>query len=176
MAVVAGLALASLAATPFGFFGFIVAYGIGRGGGELVLRAAGRYRGQTTGAIAAAGALGGYLLPFALEPLIYGDRYSARFGVIEVVLGAVAGLLRLPPGRIAWPMSRPSGPRGAADRGPAASPAASSARRWCSAAGAAGCPRRACAPSRARRASASRPARRLPKRRPAAAPEGDDGR
>jgi hypothetical protein len=91
VAVVAGFALASLAATPFGFFGFIVAYGIGRGGGELVLRAAGRYRGTTTGAIAAAGALGGYLLPFALEPLVYGDRYSARFGVIEVVLGGVAG-------------------------------------------------------------------------------------
>ncbi|MEO9175834.1 MAG: hypothetical protein ABI317_10020 [Gaiellales bacterium] len=89
--VVGGVALASLAATPFGFFGFLVAYGVGRGGGELVLRAAGRVRGQTTGLIAAAGALGAYLAPFALVPLLYGDRFSQRFGVIEVVLGAVAG-------------------------------------------------------------------------------------
>jgi B-box zinc finger len=89
--VVGGVALASLAATPFGFFGFLVAYGVGRGGGELVLRAAGRFRGQTTGAIAALGAFGAYLAPFALVPLLYGDRFSQRFGVIEVVLGAVAG-------------------------------------------------------------------------------------
>ena len=86
-----GIGLASLAATPFGFFGFLIAYGVGRGTGELVLRAAGRFRGQTTGAIAAAGSLGAYLAPFALVPLLYGDSFSQRFGVIEVVLGAVAG-------------------------------------------------------------------------------------
>ncbi len=89
--VAGGVALASLATTGFGFFGFIIAYGVGRGGGELVLRAAGRFRGQTTGAIAAAGAFGAYLAPFALIPLLYGDQYSQRFGVFEVVLGAVAG-------------------------------------------------------------------------------------
>jgi hypothetical protein len=89
--VVGGLALASLAASPFGFFGFLVAYGVGRGTGELVLRAAGRFRGEATGAIAAAGALGAYLAPFLLVPLVYGDSFSRRFGVIEVVLGAVAG-------------------------------------------------------------------------------------
>ncbi len=89
--VVGGVGLASLAATPFGFFGFLIAYGVGRGTGELVLRAAGRFRGQTTGAIGAAGALGAYLAPFALVPLLYGDSFSRRFGVIEVVLGAVAG-------------------------------------------------------------------------------------
>jgi hypothetical protein len=92
VAVVGGVALASLATTGFGFFGFIVAYGVGRGGGELVLRAAGRFRGQTTGAIAAAGAFGAYLAPFVLFPLLYGNhRYSQGFGVLEVVLGAVAG-------------------------------------------------------------------------------------
>ena len=56
-----------------------------------MLRAAGRFRGQATGAIAAAGALGAYLAPFLLEPLLYGDSFSRQFGVIEVVLGAVAG-------------------------------------------------------------------------------------
>jgi hypothetical protein len=85
-----GVALASLAATPFGFFGFLVAYGVGRGGGELVLRAAGRFRGTATASIAAAGALGAYLAPFVLVPLLYDDRVSQRFGVIEVVLGGVA--------------------------------------------------------------------------------------
>jgi hypothetical protein len=89
--VIGGIGLASLAATPFGFFGFLIAYGVGRGTGELVLRAAGRFRGRTTGAIAAAGALGAYLAPFALVPLLYGDSFSQRFGVIQVVLGAVAG-------------------------------------------------------------------------------------
>ena len=90
VAVVVGVGLASLAATPFGFFGFLIAYGVGRGAGELVLRASGRFRGTATGAIAAAGALGGYLSPFVLAPLIYGDRLSQRFGVIQVVLGCVA--------------------------------------------------------------------------------------
>jgi hypothetical protein len=89
--IVGGIGLASLAATPFGFFGFLIAYGVGRGTGELVLRAAGRFRGQATGAIAALGALGAYLAPFLLVPLLYGDSFSRRFGVIEVVLGAVAG-------------------------------------------------------------------------------------
>jgi hypothetical protein len=89
--IVGGIGLASLAATPFGFFGFLIAYGVGRGAGELVLRAAGRFRGPTTGAIAATGALGAYLAPFALVPLLYGDSISQRFGVIQVVLGAVAG-------------------------------------------------------------------------------------
>jgi hypothetical protein len=88
--VVGGVGLASLAATSFGFFGFLIAYGVGRGSGELVLRAAGRLRGQTTGAIAGAGALGAYLAPFVLEPLLYDDRISQRFGVFEVVLGLVA--------------------------------------------------------------------------------------
>jgi hypothetical protein len=90
VAVVGGVALASLAASPFGFFGFLIAYGVGRGSGELVLRASGRFRGTATGAIAAAGALGAYLAPFALVPLLYGDSFSRRFGVVEVVLGAVA--------------------------------------------------------------------------------------
>jgi hypothetical protein len=85
-----GVALASLAATSFGFFGFLIAYGVGRGAGELVLRAAGRFRGQTTGAIAAVGALGAYLAPFVLEPLLYDDSLSQRFGVFQVLLGAVA--------------------------------------------------------------------------------------
>jgi hypothetical protein len=87
---VGGVALASLAATSFGFFGFLIAYGVGRGAGELVLRAAGRFRGQTTGAIAAVGALGAYLAPFVLEPLLYDDSLSQRFGVFQVLLGAVA--------------------------------------------------------------------------------------
>jgi hypothetical protein len=91
VALAGGVALASLAATPFGFFGFLVAYGVGRGGGELVLRAAGRFRGTATASIAAAGAFGAYLAPFVLVPLLYDDRVSQRFGVIEVVLGAVAG-------------------------------------------------------------------------------------
>jgi hypothetical protein len=91
VAVVVGVGLASLAATPFGFFGFLIAYGVGRGAGELVLRASGRFRGTTTGVIAAAGALGAYLSPFVLAPAIYGDRLSQRFGVIQVVLGCVAG-------------------------------------------------------------------------------------
>jgi nitrate/nitrite transporter NarK len=88
--VVGGVALASLAATSFGFFGFLIAYGVGRGAGELVLRASGRFRGQATGAIAAGGALGAYLAPFVLEPLLYDDRLSQRFGVIQVALGLVA--------------------------------------------------------------------------------------
>jgi hypothetical protein len=91
IAIVGGVGLASLAATPFGFFGFLIAYGVGRGSGELVLRAAGRYRSQATGAIAAAGALGAYLAPLILVQLLYGDRISQRFGVIQVVLGAIAG-------------------------------------------------------------------------------------
>jgi hypothetical protein len=90
VAAIGGVALASLAATPFGFFGFLVAYGVGRGAGELVLRATGRFRSRATAAIAAAGALGAYLAPFLLVPLLYDDRISQRFGVIEVVLGAVA--------------------------------------------------------------------------------------
>lgn len=89
--VVGGVGLASLAATSFGFFGFLIAYGVGRGSGELVLRAAGRFRGQTTGAIAAGGALGAYLAPFVLEPLLYDGSISQRFGAFQVVLGLIAG-------------------------------------------------------------------------------------
>jgi hypothetical protein len=88
---VGGIALASLAATSFGFFGFLIAYGVGRGTGELVLRASGRFRGQATGAVAAGGALGAYLAPFALEPLLFGNSISQRFGVFQVLLGLVAG-------------------------------------------------------------------------------------
>ena len=90
--LVGGVALASLAATPFGFFGFLIAYGVGRGTGELVLRASGRFRGQATGAIAAAGALGAYLTPI---PARAADRTATRSrgssGWSQVVLGAVAG-------------------------------------------------------------------------------------
>ncbi len=87
---IGGIGLASLAATPFGFFGFLIAYGVGRGSGELVLRAAGRFRGGATGAIAAAGAFGAYIAPFLFVPLMYSDSISRQFGAVEVVLGAVA--------------------------------------------------------------------------------------
>ena len=128
--------------------------------------------GPTTGAIAAAGALGAYLSPFVLAPLIYGDRLSRRFGVIEVVLGCVAGVLRLPAGCVAWPRE------GVGVRH-ASSPAASSApcssvgrrRRYSSEPGL-----RAFEDAPCFRELVRRTARRAAQRRPAAVPEGNGGR
>jgi hypothetical protein len=88
-----GFALASLLATPVGFFGFFIAWGVGILMGEAVKRATGYYLGRASGLIAAGGALLAYVSPLLLTRWLFSVAPSVGFGLTEVVLGGLAAFV-----------------------------------------------------------------------------------
>jgi hypothetical protein len=88
-----GFALASLLATPVGFFGFFIAWGVGILMGEAVKRATGYYLGRASGLIAAGGALLAYVSPLLLSRWLFSVAPSVGFGLTEVVLGGLAAFV-----------------------------------------------------------------------------------
>jgi B-box zinc finger len=88
-----GIAIAALAGSGFGFFGFLVAFGVGVGMSEVVLRTSGYYRGQSSGAIAAAACLLAYFVAWLAVPHLYTGQLSARWATLQAVFGVVSAVV-----------------------------------------------------------------------------------
>ena len=93
-AVALGVALAALNGTGFGFFGFIIAFGVGAVMAEIVTRTSGYYRGRESGAIAAAGSLLAYVVAWQAVPLLYAHTHLApNWVTLQFVFGIVAAVV-----------------------------------------------------------------------------------
>ena len=98
-AVALGVALAALNGTGFGFFGFLVAFGVGAVMAEIVTRTSGYYRGRESGAIAAGGSLLAYVVAWQAVPLLYAHaRLSPQLGHAAVRVRRRGRRRRLPQG------------------------------------------------------------------------------
>jgi hypothetical protein len=89
LGLAAGVVLSSLGGNV-GFFGLIVAFGVGYGIGEAVKRASGYYRAESTGWIAAAGGAIAYLSPLALAPALFGYGIGQGTVIFQVLYAAIA--------------------------------------------------------------------------------------
>ena len=103
----AGIAMGALANSGFGFFGFLVAFGIGVLMAEVVTRASGYYRGREAGVIAAGGSVLAYVDRLAGRA----DPRLARAPVQQLDHAAARvrrrrGRRRLPPGSVTGGRSR----------------------------------------------------------------------
>ena len=93
-ALAIGVALAALNGTSFGFFGFIIAFGVGVGMAEVVTRTSGYYRGRESGAIAAAASLLVYVVAWQAVPLLYANqRLAPNWVTLQFVFGLVAAVV-----------------------------------------------------------------------------------
>ena len=93
-AVALGVALAALNGTGFGFFGFIIAFGVGAVMAEIVTRTSGYYRGRESGAIAAGGSLLAYVVAWQAVPLLYAHTHLApNWVTLQFVFGIVAAVV-----------------------------------------------------------------------------------
>jgi len=90
LGVALGVALTAVVGTPIGFFGFLLAYGVGYLIGEAVKRASGYYREAAAGWIAAAGGVVAMATPVVLYSHLYSGRLSDQARLVELVLGVVA--------------------------------------------------------------------------------------
>ena len=90
----AGIAMGALANSGFGFFGFLVAFGIGVLMAEVVTRTSGYYRGRESGAIAAGASLLVYVIAWQAMPLLYAHtRLAANWVTLQFVFGIVAAVV-----------------------------------------------------------------------------------
>jgi hypothetical protein len=93
-ALAIGVALGALNGTGFGFFGFLVAFGVGALMAEIVTRTSGYYRGRESGAIAAAGSLLAYVIAWQAVPILYEhERLAPNWVALQFVFGAVAAVV-----------------------------------------------------------------------------------
>jgi hypothetical protein len=93
-ALLIGVALAALNGTGFGFFGFLIAFGVGAVMAEIVTRTSGYYRGRESGAIAAAGSLLAYVVAWQAVPLLYAHTHlGSNWVTLQFVFGIVAAVV-----------------------------------------------------------------------------------
>ncbi|MDX6599138.1 MAG: hypothetical protein QOE87_3025 [Gaiellales bacterium] len=93
-ALAVGIALGALNGTGFGFFGFIVAFGVGVVMAEVVTRTSGYYRGRESGAIAAAASMLAYVVAWQAVPFLYAhQRLAPNWITLQLVFGAVAAVV-----------------------------------------------------------------------------------
>jgi hypothetical protein len=93
-ALLIGVALAALNGTGFGFFGFLIAFGVGVVMAEIVTRTSGYYRGRESGAIAAAGSLLAYVVAWQAVPLLYAHTHlGSNWVTLQFVFGIVAAVV-----------------------------------------------------------------------------------
>jgi hypothetical protein len=93
-AVAIGIALAALNGTGFGFFGFIIAFGVGAVMAEVVTRTSGYYRGRESGAIAAGGSLLAYVIAWQAVPFLYAHTHlGSNWVTLQFVFGIVAAVI-----------------------------------------------------------------------------------
>ena len=84
----------------FGFFGFLVAFGVGALMAEVVTRTSGYYRGRESGAIAAGGSLLAYVVAWQAVPMLDAHtRLAPQLGHAAVRVRRRRRRRRLPPGR-----------------------------------------------------------------------------
>ena len=92
--IVIGVVLAAVRVGGLGFFAFFIAVGIGILVGEGTKRAAGYFRGEATGWIAAGGCLLAYVTAWALEPVFDGGGLATGGAlVLQLALGCMAGFV-----------------------------------------------------------------------------------
>jgi hypothetical protein len=90
----AGIAMGALANSGFGFFGFLVAFGIGVLMAEVVTRASGYYRGREAGVIAAGGSVLAYVIAWQAVPILDSHaRLSNNWITLQLVFGVVAAVV-----------------------------------------------------------------------------------
>jgi hypothetical protein len=93
-AVLMGIAVGALLGTGFGFFSFIVAFGVGAAMAEVVTRTSGHYRGRESGAIAAGGSLLTYVIAWQAVPQLYTHTHLApNWVTLQFVFGIVAAVV-----------------------------------------------------------------------------------
>jgi hypothetical protein len=93
-AVAIGIALAALNGTSFGFFGFLIAFGVGVVMAEVVTRTSGYYRGRESGAIAAGASILAYVIAWQAVPLLYEHtRLGPNWVTLQFVFGIVAAVV-----------------------------------------------------------------------------------
>ena len=90
----AGIAMGALANSGFGFFGFLVAFGIGVLMAEVVKRSSGYYRGREVGIIAGGGSILAYVIAWQAVPLLYAhERLAPNWVTLQLVFGVVAAVV-----------------------------------------------------------------------------------
>jgi hypothetical protein len=89
-----GIAMGALANSGFGFFGFLIAFGVGVVMAEVVTRTSGYYRGPASGAIAAGGSILAYVVAWQAVPILNSHlRLSDNWIVLQLVFGVVAAVI-----------------------------------------------------------------------------------
>ena len=90
----AGIAMGALANSGFGFFGFLVAFGIGVLMADVVKRSSGYYRGREVGLIAGGGSILAYVIAWQAVPILDSHaRLSTNWIVLQMVFGVVAAVV-----------------------------------------------------------------------------------
>jgi hypothetical protein len=93
-AVGVGIAMGALANSGFGFFGFLIAFGVGVLMAEVVTRTSGYYRGRESGVIAAGGSVLAYVVAWQAVPILDSHaRLSNNWITLQLVFGAVAAFI-----------------------------------------------------------------------------------
>jgi hypothetical protein len=93
-ALAAGIVMGAIANGGFGFFGFLIAFGIGVLMAEVVTRASGYYRGPEAGAIAAGGSILAYVIAWQAVPILDSHaRLSNNWVTLQLVFGVVAAVV-----------------------------------------------------------------------------------
>jgi hypothetical protein len=93
-ALAVGIAMGALANSGFGFFGFLVAFGVGVVMAEVVTRTSGYYRGPEAGAIAAGGSVLAYVVAWQAVPILDSHaRLSSNWITLQLVFGVVAAVI-----------------------------------------------------------------------------------
>jgi B-box zinc finger len=89
-----GIAMGALANSGFGFFGFLIAFGVGVVMAEVVTRTSGYYRGRESGAIAAGGSILAYIVAWQAVPILDSHtRLSNNWVTLQLVFGVVAAVI-----------------------------------------------------------------------------------
>jgi hypothetical protein len=89
-----GIAMGAIANSGFGFFGFLIAFGVGALMAEVVRRASGYYRGPEAGAIAAGGSILAYVVAWQAVPILDSHaRLSNNWVTLQLVFGVVAAVI-----------------------------------------------------------------------------------
>jgi hypothetical protein len=93
-ALAAGIAMGAIANSGFGFFGFLVAFGIGVLMAEVVTRASGYYRGPEAGVIAGGGSILAYVIAWQAVPILDSHaRLSNNWITLQLVFGVIAAVV-----------------------------------------------------------------------------------
>jgi hypothetical protein len=93
-ALAVGIAMGAIANSGFGFFGFLIAFGIGVLMAEVVTRTSGYYRGPEAGVIAGGGSFLAYVVAWQAVPILNSHTHlSNNWITLQLVFGVVAAVV-----------------------------------------------------------------------------------